>query len=139
MSGTGCSFLKKNLADEGLPADRELVFDKAKDYTYLVVLDSIMMLPGWELQFTDKSSGKVEVYDTRFREVTNSDERVVTIWVKPVERNKTAVSLDKASTMKYRANELLDAIEDRMGRVASQIIKPSPQDQQQLAMQAGAA
>ena len=130
IGSTGCSSLRKNLSDEALHADRQLVFDKAKDYTYLVVLDAVTQIPGWELYFTDKTSGKIAVYDSRFKELMNTDERVITIWVKPLERSKTTVSLDEGSVRKLRANELLDAIEQRMGRVTSQVLKPPPQQAQ---------
>lgn len=130
IGSTGCSSLRKNLSDETAPADRQLVFDKAKDYTYLVVLDAVTQVPGWELYFTDKTSGKIAVYDSRFKEVMNTDERVVTIWVKPIARAKTAVSLDEGSVRKLRANDLLVAIENRMARVTGQIIKPPPQQAQ---------
>ena len=132
LSVSGCSFFKKNLAEESVPAAKELVFDKAKDYTYLVVLDAVAQTPGWELYFTDEPTGKIQVYDSRFKEVMNTDSRVVTIWVKPVARNKTSVALDQDSRMKLRANELLDAIEHRMTLVTSQIIKPPPQQQPQV-------
>ena len=130
ISSTGCSSLRKNVSDETLPADRQLVFDKAKDYTYLIVLDAVTQIPGWELYFTDKNSGKITVYDSRFKEIMNTDDRVITIWVKPIERSRTAVSLDEGSIRKLRANELLDAIEQRMARVTSQVLKPPPQQAQ---------
>lgn len=132
LAASGCSFFKRNLSEESVPAAKEFVFDKAKDYTYLVVLDAVTQMPGWELYFTDEPTGKIQVYDSRFKEIMNTDSRVVTIWVKPVARNKTSVALDPDSRMKLRANELLDAIEHRMTLVTSQIIKPPPQQQPQI-------
>ena len=132
LGASGCSFLKNNFAEESVPPSKELVYDKAQDYTYLVVLDAVTQVPGWELYFTDESTGKIQVYDSRFKEVMNTDDRVVTIWVKPLARNKTTVALDEASRMKLRSHELIDAIEQRMIRMTSQILKPPPPQKPQV-------
>lgn len=114
---TGCGFFQKNFSVG--PADnRELVYDRAPDYTYLVALDAINEMPNWELYFTDKTAGRIDVYDTRYKEVANPDDRVVTVWVKPLARRKTSISLDKNSTRKLRAREVLDAIQARMATVS---------------------
>lgn len=119
----GCGTFKRNFADDTKPAERELVYDRALDYTYQVVLDAVNETGTWNLYETDKTAGKIRVFDSRYKELFNPDDRVVTIFVKPLARRKTVVSLAKDSISKFRAAEVLDAIEARMSRI-DQITAP---------------
>jgi len=115
----GCQQFKESIISGRAVENRELVYSKPMDYTYLNALDAITAMPDWEIYETDKSIGMISALDNRYKEAFNPDDRVVTIWLTAAGRKKTSIKLAKASEGKLRAHEILDAIDMRMSRLAA--------------------
>ena len=98
------------------PNDEVLVFPLAYDLTYLRTMETLDATGHWQLEETDKEKGTLSVRDTNYSRLDDADLRVITFWVKRVDRGTTSVSIDPASQKVYGGKELLDAIGAALGR-----------------------
>ncbi|MBI4398641.1 MAG: hypothetical protein HY586_05905 [Candidatus Omnitrophica bacterium] len=97
--------------------DEVLIFHQAFDYTYLRVVDAILNTGDWTLYETDKREGLIRAYNTKWADPFGPmEQRIATVRVKRLERNRTAVELDSASQTLIGADDLMKSVKQFMNR-----------------------
>lgn len=97
--------------------DEVLIFHRAVDYTYLRVLDAVLSTPYWTLYETDKREGLIRAYNEKWGDPYGPmEQRIATIRVKRLTRDRTAVELDPASQTLIGVDDLMRAIKEFMNR-----------------------
>jgi hypothetical protein len=96
--------------------DEVLVYQLPYDLTYLRTLDSLMGVPGWDLEVTDKENGLIRVRNVDYTGLDNSDQRVAEFILKRVNRSQTSIELSKKSQQVLGAGDLIKAISAQLNR-----------------------
>jgi len=98
------------------PNDEVLIFKLPYDLTYLRTMEALDGKGYWQLEETDKEKGIISVRDTNYSRLDDSDLRVITFWVKRVDRGTTSVAIEPKSQKVFGGQKLLDAIGEVLGR-----------------------
>lgn len=97
--------------------DEVLIFHKAVDYTYLRVLDAVLNTPYWTLYETDKREGLIRAYNEKWGDPYGPmEQRIATLRIKRLTRDRTAVELDPASQTLIGVDDLMKSIKEFMNR-----------------------
>lgn len=108
----GCNTVGKVLP----PNDEVLTYELPYDLTYLRTMEALDSVPNWQLEETDKEKGTIDVRDTNYSRLDDSDRRVITFVVKRLDRGTTSVSIDPESQKVLGGQKLLDAVGATLGR-----------------------
>lgn len=108
----------QDVAKAVFPArDEVLIFHRAVDFTYLRVLDAVLNTPYWTLYETDKREGMIRAYNEKWGDPYGPmEQRIATIRIKRLTRDRTAVELDPASQTLIGVDDLMKAIKEYMNR-----------------------
>ncbi len=98
------------------PNDEVLIYKLPYDLTYLRTMEALDGQGYWQLEETDKEKGIISVRDTNYSRLDDSDLRVITFWVKRVDRGTTSVAIEPKSQKVFGGKKLLDAIGEALGR-----------------------
>ena len=107
----GCSTVKTLT-----PNDEVLTYKLSYDLTYLRTMEALDSVKDWQLEETDKERGLINVRDTNYSRLDDSDLRVITFVVKRVDRETSSVSIDPKSQKIFGGKKLLEAIGEALGR-----------------------
>ncbi len=94
--------------------DRELVYQKPYDLTYLRALEALNSFPNWILEETDKEKGIIAIQNTEFGHLFDRDKANARFVVKRIGRNETSVALEPGSQTIQKGGEFLERIDQYM-------------------------
>lgn len=107
---TGCAHGKRVLPVH----DDVLIYPLAYDLTYLAVVEALTAVPGWDLEYTLKEDGVVQVRNVNYSGINKEDQRVIAFVVKRLGRNQTSVEIDKRHQRIIGGKTLLKAINKKV-------------------------
>ncbi|MBI4372422.1 MAG: hypothetical protein HY585_01690 [Candidatus Omnitrophica bacterium] len=115
------------LKENSIVYDRELIYDRPYDYTYLKTMEALNTFPDWVLEETDKVKGLIVIRNTQYGHLFDRDKWTARFTVKSLGRKKTSVRLEPVSQRLEKGGELLDRIDQIM--LASSAVQAEKQAQ----------
>lgn len=107
LGGTGCKTSSSSL----LPVhDEILIFPVTMDLAYLRTMEAIQAHPDWELDYTDKEKGLINIKNMRYSSFSDADLRSATLVLKREGPKKTSVQFAKRSQSIRGGEEILDLV-----------------------------
>jgi len=111
------NFFGCNSVGKVMPAnDSVLTYKLPYDLTYLRTLEALDSATDWQLQATEKEKGTINVRDTNFSRLDDSDKCTITFVVKRVDRETTSVSILPKDQHVYGGEKLLKKVGDYLSR-----------------------
>ena len=92
------------------------VYSLAYDKTYLIVVEALTGVPGWELEYTLKEDGIIQVRNINYSGIDKEDQRVIAFIVKRLARNQTSVEIDKRHQRIIGGKTLLKAVNKKISQ-----------------------
>ncbi len=97
--------------------DEVLVYQLPFDVAYLRALDALQNVQDWQLEYTEKEKGLIQVRNINYSGLDDADKRVVTFLIKKgADRGQTTVELAKESQQVLGAEVLIKAVSHSLER-----------------------
>lgn len=90
--------------------DEKLIYQLPFDLVYLRTIEAMEKTNDWEMEITEKEKGTIQVRNTAFSQLSDADQRVVTVIVSRISRNETSVQLAPDSQKVIGGDRLLEQI-----------------------------
>lgn len=90
--------------------DDLLLYALPFDLTYLRTLEALELVPGWELEETEKEKGMIRMRNVNFSRWDDSDKQYITFMVKRIGTRETSVQVAPESQYVPGGRALLDSI-----------------------------
>ena len=113
FSAAGCISNPKKV----LKANEEiLLYALPFDLTYLRTIEALELVPGWELEETEKEKGLIRMRNVNFSRFDDSDKQDITFIIKRVGARETSVQIAKQSMYSAGGDTLLQSVTQYLKR-----------------------